>query len=57
MCRRADSNDEQPAPHHLQVGNDCGGNCYALLSQGPEGGLRRDRSFGGFLGRGGLYAF
>lgn len=39
VCGRADSNHEQPAPHHLQVGHGVGGNCCAPLSQEPEGGL------------------
>lgn len=52
MCGRADSDDEQPAPHHLQVGNGFGGHGCALPSQEPEEGLGRGRSsllFGFFV--------
>lgn len=41
MCGRADSDSEQPAPHHLRVGAGFGGNCllHFLKTQreGSEG--------------------
>lgn len=45
MCGRADSDDEQPAPHHLQVGNGFGGHGCALPSREPEEGLRKGGDF------------
>lgn len=45
MCGRADSDDEQPAPHHLQVGNGFGGQSCALPSREPEEELRKGGDF------------